>query len=73
MTSDPRNHPGKEYTNGEVTVMWKPALCDHSALCIMGLPKVFDPGQRPWIDIQKASTDDIIRVVDTCQELLYYF
>ena len=27
----------KRYTNGEVTVVWKPALCIHSALCVGGL------------------------------------
>ena len=29
----------KRYTNGEVTVVWKPELCIHSAVCVGGLPR----------------------------------
>ena len=29
------------YTNGEVTIVWKPALCTHSRRCWTGLPDVF--------------------------------
>ena len=44
-------HPIKKYyTNGEVTILWQPDLCIHCANCARGLPEVFDPGRRPWID-----------------------
>ncbi len=56
----------KEYTNGEITVVWKPHLCDHSAVCINELPKVFDTFSRPWIKMDAAPTEDIIKVVDRC-------
>jgi uncharacterized Fe-S cluster protein YjdI len=56
----------KEYTNGEITVVWKPKLCDHSAVCISELPMVFDSLNRPWIHMDKAPTSDIQRVVDRC-------
>lgn len=32
----------KTYTNDEVTVIWKAGLCQHSAICFRGLPRVFD-------------------------------
>ena len=57
---------GKEYTNGEITVVWTPRLCDHSAICISELPKVFDNLKRPWIKMENAPNDDIIKVVDRC-------
>ena len=54
------------YTNGEITVVWKPALCIHSAICFKGLGDVFDPRRRPWIDMSKAGTQQIIDQVKKC-------
>lgn len=56
----------KEYTNGEVTVVWKQDLCIHSANCVKGLPNVFDPKARPWINIKGATTDEIVAQVKKC-------
>lgn len=56
----------KEYTNGEVTIVWKPELCIHSKKCIEGLPAVFEYGARPWIKPEGAATDEIIAQVKTC-------
>ncbi len=56
----------KHYTNGEVTVIWKPALCSHSAVCVGGLPLVFHPKERPWITLERATTAEITGQVDRC-------
>lgn len=56
----------KEYTNGEVTIVWKPNLCSHSGNCVKGLPKVFNTKARPWIDAEGASTQAIIDQVNNC-------
>jgi uncharacterized Fe-S cluster protein YjdI len=56
----------KRYSNGEVTVVWKPAVCIHSTICFAGLPAVFDPRRRPWVDIQAASSDAIVKQVHKC-------
>lgn len=56
----------KEYSNGEVTIVWKPDLCIHSANCVNGLPGVFDTQKRPWIDANGASTEQIINQVKKC-------
>jgi uncharacterized Fe-S cluster protein YjdI len=61
-----KNKGSRSYTNGEVTVYWRPHLCIHSANCLIGLPKVFDNSSRPWIKPQEASGKDIMRVVNTC-------
>jgi len=64
----------KEYTNGEVTVVWQPGTCIHSELCFTGLPQVFDPKKRPWVNIDGANTEQIIKQVDKCPSgaLSYY-
>jgi uncharacterized Fe-S cluster protein YjdI len=64
----------REYTNGEVTVVWKPAKCIHSTICFRGLPSVFMPSERPWVKIDAASTDQIVEQVRKCpSEALSYY
>ena len=64
----------KKYSNGEVTVVWKPVLCIHSANCFLGLPEVFKPSQRPWITPEESTTDNIIAQVKLCPSgALSYF
>jgi len=64
----------KKYTNGEVTIVWQPALCVHSAKCFLGLPGVFDPTKRPWINPRGADTRRMIKQVNQCPSgaLSYY-
>lgn len=63
-----------EYTNDELTVVWKPESCIHSAKCVHGLPEVFKPKERRWIQMENASTDDIITAIKGCPSgaLSYY-
>ncbi|MFY8037102.1 MAG: (4Fe-4S)-binding protein [Cyclobacteriaceae bacterium] len=64
----------KKYTNGEVTVVWKPNECIHSTICFKGLGEVFDPSKRPWITPEGATTEKIIEQVKKCPSgaLSYY-
>jgi uncharacterized Fe-S cluster protein YjdI len=64
----------KKYTNGDVTIVWQPALCVHSAKCFLGLPGVFDPTKRPWINPQGTDTRRMIEQVNQCPSgaLSYY-
>ncbi len=55
-----------KYTNGEVTIVWKPDVCIHSGNCVRGLPTVFDVRKRPWITPQGATTEEIIAQVNKC-------
>lgn len=67
----------KKYSNGEITIQWKPALCIHSTLCWRGeggLPQVFNPRERPWIKPEAADSATIIAHVAKCPSgaLSYY-
>jgi uncharacterized Fe-S cluster protein YjdI len=64
----------KKYTNGEVTIVWKPDLCIHSTNCFRGLGEVFDPKKKPWVEPQGASTERIIAQIKKCPSgALSYF
>jgi uncharacterized Fe-S cluster protein YjdI len=64
----------KKYSNGEMTIVWKPSICSHSAICFRGLPGVFDPRRRPWIEMEKGSTSQIIEQIGKCPSgALSYF
>lgn len=62
------------YTNGEVTVVWKPNVCVHSTICWKGLGEVFKPKERPWIQLDGTDTEKIIDQVRQCPSgaLSYY-
>jgi uncharacterized Fe-S cluster protein YjdI len=57
---------GRRYTNGEITVYWKPDACVHASHCYRELIDVFDPGRRPWVDMFGATTNQIIETVNMC-------
>lgn len=61
-----KNNIVKEYTNGEVTIIWRSAKCIHSGICVQNLPPVFKPREQPWIQPENASTQDIIDTVRKC-------
>jgi uncharacterized Fe-S cluster protein YjdI len=68
----------KKYTNGEVTVVWKPNVCIHSRICwteATGLPAVFNPREKPWINMEASTTEKIVEQVKKCPSgaLSFYF
>jgi uncharacterized Fe-S cluster protein YjdI len=64
----------RKYTNGEVTIVWKPSICVHSTICFTGLPEVFKPMERPWVKPENSTTERMIEQVKKCPSaaLSYY-
>lgn len=65
----------KKYSNGEITIVWKQHVCTHSTLCWKGLPRVFNPREKPWVKESGADTKTITDQIDKCPSgaLSYYF
>jgi uncharacterized Fe-S cluster protein YjdI len=64
----------REYSNGEVTVVWKPYICMHAKYCWKELPEVFNPNARPWVNADGASSERIVLQVKRCPSgALSYF
>lgn len=60
------NNAKKEYSNGEVTVVWEAGKCIHSGNCVRNNPDVFQPKEKPWIKIDSSTTEKIIETVNKC-------
>jgi len=56
----------KLYNKGEITISWKPALCQHARVCVKMLPKVYHPTEKPWIRVEHASAKELADQVSKC-------
>ena len=56
----------KEYSNGELTIVWEPKKCIHSEVCFKTLPRVYNPKERPWVRPNNASTEDLKDQINRC-------
>lgn len=60
------NEITKHYTNGELTIVWKPSLCIHAAECVKALPNVYKPKEKPWIKAEGADTNALKAQIAKC-------
>ena len=56
----------KEYSNGDITILWQPEKCIHSGVCVKTLPQVYTPNEKPWIKIENATSEQLINQVSGC-------
>ncbi len=55
-----------DYRGDRIVVRYALKRCIHAAECVRGLPAVFDPRRRPWIDAKLAGADAIAKVITRC-------
>ena len=55
-----------DFSTGTITVTWSKRRCIHAAECVAGLPRVFQPGERPWVKLDRAGADAVAEVVRRC-------
>lgn len=56
----------KAYTADGVTVFFDAEVCQHAAMCVRGLPRVFDTSARPWIQPANATVAEVVSQVEMC-------
>lgn len=56
----------KEYKKEDVTIIWNDSKCTHSAFCAKGLPSVFKPREKPWIQVDNETKEKIVSQVKKC-------
>ena len=54
------------YDGAAIDVTYDKARCIHVGACIRGLPRVFDPGSRPWVITGNSTADKIAAAVEQC-------
>ncbi|WP_438949008.1 (4Fe-4S)-binding protein [Streptomyces harbinensis] len=58
---------GKQtYQGRSITVTFEAGRCRHAAVCVHGLPEVFDTARRPWIRPDGAEAERLAEVVRRC-------
>ena len=65
---EPRGQDGVErvYRSDKIAVYWDPTQCIHVGFCFRGLPGVFKPQARPWVEVDQADPEQIAEVVMRC-------
>ena len=65
-TPEGERGPRRVYASDTIEVHWEPRLCIHTMNCVLGLPGVFVPETRPWVDVDGAEADAIAETILTC-------
>lgn len=56
----------QRYENDEIVVQYDPNICEHAAECVKGNSNVFNIKNRPWVNVNGASPEEIKEVVGRC-------
>lgn len=56
----------RAYRTDDLNVYWDAKQCSHSGKCWQGSPQVFRPSERPWIRLENAAPEEIIKTIDQC-------
>jgi CDGSH-type Zn-finger protein/uncharacterized Fe-S cluster protein YjdI len=56
----------KTYQGQDITVSFDMKRCVHARNCFLKLPKVFDPAQRPWVQPDNATAEEVAAMIRTC-------
>jgi CDGSH-type Zn-finger protein/uncharacterized Fe-S cluster protein YjdI len=56
----------RHYDGDGIRVAYDAHRCLHAEECVHGLPVVFDPKRRPWIDVTAARAQELADVVRRC-------
>ncbi|PKK40535.1 hypothetical protein ABB02_00206 [Clostridiaceae bacterium JG1575] len=56
----------RKYRGKEVDVYYHLEKCNHTGICSRENEIVFDPSNRPWIMVDLAPVDEVLRVVNEC-------
>ena len=55
------------YENEEIEVTWDLKKCIHAKACVHGLPDVFNPKSKPWIDLDReVDSENLVDTIERC-------
>ncbi len=56
----------RDYVGKQITIHDNRRICAHAGKCTDGLPSVWRMGEKPWIDPDGGTVEDIVRVIGQC-------
>lgn len=56
----------RTYDGTDISITFDMKRCIHARNCFLKLPQVFDPAQRPWVQPDNASAEEIAAMIRTC-------
>lgn len=56
----------RQYRGQEMNVYFNARMCTHVGECLRGNFQVFNPLQRPWINVDAASPEEIKDIINRC-------
>lgn len=56
----------RTYEGKNATVTWDQKRCIHFAACVRGIPDVFDPNAKPWIQPDASTPEALLATVRQC-------
>jgi uncharacterized Fe-S cluster protein YjdI/CDGSH-type Zn-finger protein len=56
----------RKYSGDGIDVFYEAPLCIHAKECVHGLPDVFDPEKRPWIEPRNAPAAALVTTIERC-------
>lgn len=59
-------HKIHQHTGKTIDISYDVGRCIHAEACVHGLPAVFDPARKPWIDPDRAPADAVTAVIHRC-------
>jgi uncharacterized Fe-S cluster protein YjdI len=54
------------YETPDIIVTFDPNICQHSGVCVRGLPAVFDVRRKRWVAPEKATPEEVAAQVRRC-------
>ena len=59
-------HQVRRYDAEDITISYDAKRCVGAEECVRGLPRVFDPSRRIWVDATQANAEEIANIVQRC-------
>ena len=56
----------RDYRTEELIVHWDSSRCIHTGICLRSLHEVFNLRATPWVNVQAATTEQIVATVEKC-------
>ena len=56
----------KKYKKENLSIVWNASKCIHAGYCARQLSSVFKPKEKPWIQPEGATKEEIITQVAKC-------